>query len=110
MTVDVVVLDSTAAVKVAVLVAVELATDAGETPPVPAVAVNAADAAAMAVPSARRNVTVRVLVLWPSASTVVGEALTPSVMPLYVIVALALKLLYVAVTVAVPSVAAAGAV
>ena len=48
--------------------------------------------------------------LWPSASTVAVLGLSVNVMPLYVIVDVALRPLYAAVTVVVPSALAAGAV
>ena len=99
-----------AAVNVTVVVAPDA--DVGETLPTlegPTASVVLAGSAVPAV--VYFAVSVRLAVLWPSASTVADDGLSVSVIPLVVIVDdVAVRPLYVAVTVAVPSVAEAGAV
>src|SRR2546422_345118 len=93
------------------IVLAELAGEAGDTEPLPllALVVPMTDANGMP-PVLERNVNVSAAVLWPSASTVAVLGLSVNVMPLYVIVDVALRPLYAAVTVVVPSALAAGAV
>jgi len=99
-----------AAVKVTVVLTAEA--DVGETLPTLTGLTVMAVLAGSAVPAVvYLAVSVRLAVLWPSASTVAVDGLSVSVIPLYEIVdETAVRPLYVAVTVALPSVVDAGAV